>query len=61
MAIEDVECETIRELEDVELGLFGKDRVEVRFEEGVEGGDFGADGALSAGFEFGFLGVGKTE
>lgn len=57
MAVEDVEGDAVRDLQDIELGFFGEDDVEVGFEERVERGDLCADCALGGGFEFGLLGV----
>ena len=52
--VEDVEGDAVGEFDEVELGLFGDDFVDVWFELGVGVEDFGADVALDGGLYFGF-------
>lgn len=53
-AIEAVERDTVRDLDEVELRLFREDGVDVGCEVWVGFEEFGADVALDGGFEFGF-------
>lgn len=52
--VEDVERDAVGQLDEVELGLFRQEFVDVRREEGVGLEDLGADGALHGGFDFRF-------
>ena len=52
--VECVEADAVGEFDEVELGFFGEDEVDVRTEERVGFEDAGADGAGDGGFYFGF-------
>ena len=58
--VEAVEADTVGDLDEVELFLFGQDFIDVRFEERVCFEDFGADTALDAGFDLGFRAGGES-
>ena len=59
-AVEDVEGDAVGEFDEVELRFLRDDLVDVRFELGVGFEDFGADGALDRGFNFGFCACVET-
>ena len=54
VGVECVEADAVGEFDEVELGLFGQDEVDVGSEEGVGLEDARADGAGDGGFYFGF-------
>ena len=59
-AVEGVEGDAVGDLDEVELGFFGQDVVDVLGEEGVGFEEFGAQGALDGGLDFGFCAGGEA-
>lgn len=58
--VEGVEGDAVGEFDQVELFFLGEDVLDVGFEEGEGVEDFGADGALGAGFYFGLCAGGDA-